>query len=226
MAMKQLMLEAGTPTINEVPLPSCAPGMVLVRTHYSFVSSGTESATIAATEGSLATKFLRNVSGNITKIGTSIKENGVAGTLALISGKRYQLLEMGYSCSGQVIAIGAAVKEFAVGDYVACGGAGFASHAEIVAVPKHLVARLSSNKYLKEASITTIGAIALQGVRRSAPQLGESVVVIGLGLIGLITVQLLKQSGCFVIGIDVAPDRLALAKEHGCNVVYAADDEV
>ena len=115
------------------------------------------------------------------------------------------------------MAIGSRVEGVYVGDYVVCAGAGFASHAEFVSVPQQLVVVVKKTAVLKQASITTIGAIALQGVRRAQLELGQSVCVIGLGLIGQITVQLAKRAGCMVYAIDLRQDRLALAKQGGAD---------
>ena len=129
-------------------------------------------------------------------------------------------MALGYSCSGQVVEVGKNCTNFSVGDFVACAGAGIANHAELVAVPKNLAVKLTSKKHLKQASLTTIGAIALQGIRRADLRLGERVCVIGLGLIGQLTVQLAKLSGCEVFGVDIDDTKLFLAQKCGCDRVY------
>lgn len=218
--VKQLFIQRGKPILKDVPAPQAEANNILVRVHYSFVSSGTEIATIKASQHSLAGKFVRNVSVHSAKIVESIQSNGLQGTMALIKEKNNQLLPIGYACTGEVINVGANIKGVCVGDFVACAGAEFANHADIVSVPQHLFVRLSSNKFLKQASISTIGAIALQGVRRSNMQLGEKVAIIGLGLIGQLTLQLAKLSGVQVFGIDVNAQKLDLARRCKADVVY------
>src|SRR5688500_16404432 len=128
---------------------------------------------------------------------------------------------LGYSASGVVVESG--VDGFAPGDRVACAGAGYASHAEVIVVPKNLVVRIPDNVSFDEASFTTLGAIALQGVRQSRVVLGESVAVIGLGLLGQLTVQLLKAAGCRVIGLDINEGQFAMAREFGADAVTTSD---
>lgn len=219
--MRQLFLEKGAIVVKEVSRPLLDEHSVLVAVHYSFISSGTEVATI----NNANTSILSNVPYKIKKVIESVADVGVEGTKALIKGKIVgQSTVIGYSCSGRILEVGAKVTRFRSGDLVACAGAGLANHADLVCVPEHLVAKVSSEEHLKLSSITTIGAIALQGVRRAQPQLGETVCVIGLGLLGQITVQLAKLSGCTVVGIDLLPERLALAKQLGADYVYNAND--
>lgn len=217
--MKQVFLHKGKAVVKQVPVPLLSNGVVLVQVHYSFISTGTEGAALAASSKSLLSKLLTNSAESINKVALAIKENGIGGTLALISSKTHQVMEIGYSCSGRVVAVGSDVTSVAVGDFVACAGAGLANHAEFVAVPKNLVVKISDPAAVKSASVTTIGAIALQGIRRANLKLGEKVCVVGLGLLGQLTVQLAKQSGCTVIGIDIDPERLELAKRHGADHV-------
>lgn len=147
------------------------------------------------------------------------------GTAALIRGSLNKALEIGYSCSGQIVEVGSNIDHLHIGDFVACAGASIANHAEYICVPKHLVVKLQSKQNLKHASLTTIGAIAMQGIRRANPKLGEHVCVFGLGLIGQITVQLAKLSGCKVFGIDIDDSRLFLAQKLGCDHVYNAREQ-
>ncbi len=224
-SMKQVFLERGHSFLYDVPIPTLTAGQVVVKVHYSFISSGTESAIVRATEKSFFKKAAKNFSKNLSKVSSIVKESGVYGALALVQSKLNQLVPVGYSCSGQVISVGENVDNFKVGDFVACAGAGVANHAEIVVVPKNLVVKLSNTSYLKEASITTIGAIALQGVRRAELQLGERVAVIGLGLLGQLTVQLAKLAGCEVFGVDIVQSRTELAASLGCDIVIDASAE-
>lgn len=221
--MRQLFLEKGAIVVKEVSRPLLDEHSVLVSVHYSFISSGTEVATISNANASI----LSNVPYKIKKVIESVADVGIEGTKALIKGKIVgQSTVIGYSCSGRILEVGSKVTRFRSGDLVACAGAGLANHADLVCVPEHLLAKVTSENHLKAASITTIGAIALQGIRRAQPQLGETVCVIGLGLLGQITVQLAKLSGCTVVGIDLIPERLALATQLGADYVYNASDEV
>jgi len=138
----------------------------------------------------------------------------------LVKGSINKLMPLGYSCSGEVVEVGSNIKIFKVGDFVACAGAGIANHAEYVSCPKNLAVKILNKEFLKQSSITTIGSIALQGIRRANLKLGETVCVIGLGLIGQLTVQLAKLSGCKVFGIDIDNSKLELAKKFGCDYTY------
>ena len=126
-------------------------------------------------------------------------------------------MPLGYSSAGTVIEVGEGVEEFRVGDRVACAGAGYASHAEVVFVPKNLAVKLPDAVDFESAAFTTLGAIALQGLRLADVRLGETVAVIGLGLVGLLAVQLAKAAGCRVVGMDPNPERCRLAQELGCD---------
>jgi predicted dehydrogenase/threonine dehydrogenase-like Zn-dependent dehydrogenase len=218
MITKQLFLNNGRVSFKPVDEPEIQEHRLLVRVLYSFISSGTEGATVAASGQSMVGQYSTNVSGNTNKIMGALKEHGVAGTVALVKEKLNKHMALGYSCAGIIVGVGDGISHFRVGDYVACGGASFAHHADMVSVPMHLAVKLADDTYLKEASITTIGAIALQGLRRASVTLGETVCVFGLGLIGQLTVQLAHLSGCFVIGIDLDVTRLDLAKKYGADV--------
>lgn len=217
-SMRQVFLQKGKIHIQDVNPPLISDHQLLVRVHYSFISPGTESATIKASGKSFFVKYINNVTASTSKIIGAVKEHGISGTLALSQEKLNQSFHLGYSCAGQVIAVGAKVEKFRIGDYVACAGASFALHADVVSVPQNLVVKVKQPSALKYASLTTIGAIALQGVRRAQLQLGETVCIIGLGLIGQITLQLAKRAGCNIIAIDIQDDRLALAKKLGANM--------
>lgn len=221
--MRQVFLHKGAVVVREMCQPMMDDYSVLVAVHYSFISSGTETATIAQAEHNP----FAHVSHKMKKVLESIASHGVEATAALIKSKMQgELQALGYACSGRVIAVGNKVRNLRIGDYVACAGAGFAHHAEFVCVPEHLVVKVSQ-EMLKQASITTIGAIALQGIRQAKLQLGETVCVIGLGLLGQLTVQLAKRSGCQVIGIDMLKSRLDLARSLGADyVLHAAEDTV
>ncbi|MBI2775412.1 bi-domain-containing oxidoreductase [Candidatus Dependentiae bacterium] len=222
--MRQVFLEKGLITIKEVCEPVLDDHLIMIQVHYSCISPGTENATIA--NASPQNMLLSNIPMKVAKVLQSIATNGVQGTKALIR-ERFagNLQALGYSCSGTVIAVGKKITKFRSGDYVACAGAGLANHADVVCVPENLVVKVSDKSFLKQASYTTLGAIALQGVRRAQPQLGDVVAVIGLGLLGQLTVQLLKNSGCTVIGVDLMPDRLDLAKKLGADYVFNSAEQ-
>ncbi|MDX6532188.1 MAG: hypothetical protein QOH41_4478 [Blastocatellia bacterium] len=153
------------------------------------------------------------------------RTEGVLNTIDAVRSKLQSLVALGYSAAGTVSEVGEGVTEFHRGDRVACAGVGYASHAEVLAVPKNLCVRLPSQVSFDAAAFSTVGAIALQGVRLTEPTLGESVVVIGLGLIGQLAVQLLKANGCRVFGIDVDQNKIALARQFGADSGCAPDDE-
>lgn len=215
--MRQILLDKGAITIKELSEPLLDERSVLVRVHYSYISAGTETATIAAQDKSL----LADWRAKWTKVQQTLATHGYQGTKAIVLEKLNGTVQpLGYSCSGQVVAVGARVTGFAVGDWVACGGSS-ANHADVVCVPEQLVVKISEN-IVRQASITTVGAIALQGMRRAQLQLGETVCVIGLGLLGQLTVQLAKLAGCRVIGVDLMPERLELARTLGADLVFHA----
>lgn len=216
--MRQLFLEKGTVAIKEVCEPLLDDHSILVSVHYSFISSGTEIASIVHAKQSV---LFSNVPQKIKQLFESIAMQGADQANDLMQGRLQRMAQqLGYSCSGQVIAIGKKVQSVRVGDFVACAGAGVANHADIVCVPEHLIVKLSDERHLKGASIVAIGAIALQGIRRAELQIGETVCVIGLGLLGQLTVQLAKNAGCRVVGIDIVQERLDLAASLGADKVF------
>ncbi len=222
--MRQLFLENGSLSVKDIGKPALTNDTLLVETYYSFISSGTEAATIAGASSS--SMFLGNLPAKITKVVAALKTEGIEGTKALIRAKLRggTIQQLGYSCAGRVVAVGKNISTIAVGDFVACAGAGIANHAEMVLVPQHLAVKIGDASSLKEASITTIGAIALQGIRRADLQLGETIVVIGLGLLGQLTVQLAVIAGCRVIGIDPVEDRRKMAEQCGAVAVFDPTD--
>ncbi|MGE0207002.1 MAG: bi-domain-containing oxidoreductase, partial [Candidatus Babeliales bacterium] len=214
--MRQLFLEKGIIAVKDVCEPILDDNSVLVEVYYSCISPGTEGSTIANAQQSV----FSNIPLKLPKVLLSIAKNGIEGTKALIREKLAGNLQaLGYSCSGKVIAVGKNIKKYRAGDFVACAGAGFAHHAEMVIVPENLVTKVSSEEYLRQASTTTLGAIALQGLRRADVKLGDTVCVLGLGLLGQFTVQLAKISGCKVIALDLLKNRLDLALKLGADTV-------
>jgi predicted dehydrogenase/threonine dehydrogenase-like Zn-dependent dehydrogenase len=218
--MRQVFLKKGQVYLYSTDTPLIDQNSILVKVGYSFISSGTEFSTVVSSGKSLFEKAFSNLNQNIQKVSGALKDNGFAATLALINEKMEQVIPLGYSCSGQVVSVGKNVENFFIGDYVACAGASYANHADFVVVPKNLVVKISNPEMLRQASLTTIGAIALQGVRRANLDLGQKVCVIGLGLIGQLAVQLAKLSGCQVFGVDIQEDRLKLALELGADRVF------
>ena len=218
--MKQVFLKKGQVKLYQVDIPHLDANSILVRVNYSFISSGTEFATVTASGKSIFEKAYSNLNQNIQKVTGAIKDNGLTATFALIREKLDTVMPLGYSCSGQVISVGKNVDVFFIGDYVACAGSGHANHADVVVVPKNLAVKIQNHEMLKQCSLTTIGAIALQGIRRSNLELGQKVCIIGLGLIGQLTSQLAKLSGCQVYGIDIQESRLNLAKKLGADFVF------
>ncbi len=220
--MRQVFLEKGAIVLNNVSQPILKDKDVLISVHYSCISTETEKITTANTKQSI---FFSNIPQKVSKVFESVATPGIESTKALISEKLAGNIQaLGYSCSGKIIAVGEKIKKFRPGDYVACAGAGLANHADLACVPENLVVHVPKKELLQAASITTIGAIALQGLRRAQVQLGETVCVLGLGLIGQITIQLAKCNGCHVIGVDHLEKRLTLAQKLGADAVYNAQD--
>lgn len=201
--MKQLVqdFKSGAVQVVEVPVPAATRGMVLVRNAFSVVSAGTERMTVATGQASLLEKA-RQRPELVKQVFANVRREGVAATVRKVQAKLDQWKQLGYATAGTVIEVGDGVTGLAPGDQVACAGQDYASHAEIVCVPQNLCARVPAGVELAHAAFTTLGAIAMQGIRQADVRLGESVAVIGLGLIGQLTVQLLRAAGCRVFGHD------------------------
>ncbi len=216
--MKQVVLREGRITVADVPPPACVPRGVLVRVAHSLISSGTELATTTTSGSTL--RLLARAAGDpqlVRRVWDKVQAVGVRQTADLVRARQQSSLPLGYSAAGDIVAVGAGVTGFRVGDRVACAGAGYANHAEIDFVPRNLVAPIPATVPTAHAAFATVGAIALQGVRRLAPGLGDQVVVVGLGLLGQLTVQLLARSGCRVYGVDPRRSRVALAGSLGMS---------
>jgi predicted dehydrogenase/threonine dehydrogenase-like Zn-dependent dehydrogenase len=216
--MKQIVQNARTGALEivEVPAPSPAPGQVLVRNHFSVVSSGTEAMSLEFARKSMLGKA-RSRPDLTRQVLRKLKDEGPLATYRTVMNRLDSPQALGYSCAGVVESVGEGVSHFAPGDRVACAGAGYANHAEFVVIPENLVAKIPETVATEHAAFATIGAIALQGVRIAAPTLGEIAVVIGLGLIGQITVQLLRANGVRVLGVDLMPERVKQALEQGAE---------
>jgi polar amino acid transport system substrate-binding protein len=217
--MKQVLqsMRSGKVSVHDVPAPAVQHGRVLVRTAASLISAGTEKTAVDAGKKSLPARAKERPD-LVKQVIDRVKTEGIASTYAAVKAKLDGTTALGYSASGIVAAVGEGVSSFSVGDRVACAGADYASHAEMISVPQNLCVRLPDSISFEEGAFGTLGAIALQGVRLSQPTLGESFVVIGLGLLGQITVQLLTANGCRVFGVDIDESKLNLAKQLGAEV--------
>jgi predicted dehydrogenase/threonine dehydrogenase-like Zn-dependent dehydrogenase len=216
--MKQLLqnLRTGEGLVAEVPVPVVQPGRVLVRTAASLISAGTERALAELGQKGLLGKA-REKPELIGKVWQKVKTDGLRQAVEGVRDKLEQSHAVGYSAAGIVIETAKDVTEFHAGDRVSCAGTDYASHAEVISVPRNLCVHMPDQLSLEEGAFGTVGAIALQGVRLAEPTLGESIVVIGLGLVGQLTVQLLKANGCRVFGIDVDEARTQLARASGAD---------
>ena len=213
--MKQIIqnFKTGDLSIKEVPAPALSGGMVLVENRFSLISSGTEIGTVKVGKANLLNKA-RQRPDLVAQVIQNIKKEGIKATYNKVRSKLDTPKALGYSSAGTVIASLDSNNMFKPGDRVACAGQDYASHAEVVAVPQNLIARVPENVSDEEAAFTTLGAIALQGIRQAGPKLGEYVCVIGLGLLGQITCQLLRASGCHVYGIDLNDQLVEMAVQH------------
>jgi len=212
--MKQVIqnFKSGELYVDEVPLPSISEGMVLVENKFSLISAGTERGTVKVGKANLLGKAKQRPD-LVAQVLQNVRKEGLKATLDKVKTKLDSLKALGYSTSGEVMASMDTRNLFQPGDRVACAGQDFASHSEMVSIPQNLVAKIPDNVSFEDASYTTLGAIALQGVRQADPKLGDNVCVIGLGLLGQITSQLLKANGCNVFGIDLSERLVHLAKE-------------
>ncbi|HEY7596041.1 MAG TPA: bi-domain-containing oxidoreductase [Actinophytocola sp.] len=217
--MKQVVqnYKSGELTLLDVPVPACKPGGVVVRTLYSLISTGTEMMKVSEASMSLLGKAKARPD-QVAKVVQSVATNGLAATYRKVTSKLDSYTPLGYSLCGVVTDVGAGIDDVAVGDVVACAGNEHALHAELNWVPKNLYARVPDGLDPRHAAFATVGSIAMQGVRRGEPQLGDVALVIGLGLIGQLVVQLLVASGVRVVGVDPDPSRCELAERLGALV--------
>lgn len=218
--MKQIVqnLKSGETLLEEIPAPKVSSGSILIKTSRSLVSLGTEKMLVEFGKAGLISKA-RQQPDKVKQVLDKIKSDGLIPTLETVFSKLGTPLPLGYCNVGTIIEIGDGVTEFKIGDRVASNG----NHAEIVSVPKNLAARIPDNVTDEEAAFTIIGSIALQGIRLVKPTFDETVVVVGLGLIGLITCQLLKATGANVIGFDIDENKIKLANSFGINALNASD---
>lgn len=220
--MQQIIqdLKSGATILEEVPTPQVKSGCVLIQTTRTLVSLGTERMLVEFGKANLLDKA-RQQPDKVKQVLDKIKTDGLKPTIDAVFNKLGQPLPLGYCNVGKVVAIGKGVTEFVVGDRVASNG----NHAEYVCVPKNLVAKIPEQVSDEEAAFTVIGSIGLQGIRLLQPQLGETVVVTGLGLIGLVAAELLKANGCKVIGIDFDEQKVALAASKGIIAINPSRGE-
>jgi predicted dehydrogenase/threonine dehydrogenase-like Zn-dependent dehydrogenase len=215
--MRQLSqnLRTGKLSVDDVPAPGVQAGQVLVQAAYSLISAGTERTKIDTGRKSLLGKAMARPD-QVRQVLASAQQLGLKATYEKVKTRLDSRSSLGYSAAGIVLGLGAGTQEFHLGDRVACGGA-TAAHAEVISVPKNLCVHVPDQVSLEQAAYTTVGAIALQGVRQADLRLGEWAVVVGLGLLGQLTVQLLKAAGCYVIGFDLSESRCSLAVQMGAD---------
>ncbi|MBV6402782.1 MAG: L-threonine 3-dehydrogenase [Anaerolineales bacterium] len=218
--MKQLLqnIKTGKATIEDVPMPTPREGQALVKVATSLVSAGTERMVVEFAEKSLVGKA-RSRPDLVKQVLDKARREGVVNTMQAAFNRLDQPMALGYSSAGTIVALGKNMRGIKVGQRVACAGGGFAVHAEYNVVPRNLLTPLPKNVDFESAAFTTLGAIALHGFRLAEPQLGENVAVIGLGLLGLLTIQIASAAGCNVLGIDLDPKRIALASSLGLEAV-------
>ncbi len=222
--MKQIAqnYKSGELTVLDVPVPACKPGGVLVRTEFSLISAGTEMMKVQESKLSLVGKA-RARPDQVKKVLESMAQQGPMATYRKVAGKLDSYTPLGYSTSGVVVEVGDGADGFAVGQRVACGGNQFAFHAEYNWVPKNLCVAMPEGVASADGAYATVGAIAMQGFRQSEAKLGESACVIGLGLVGLLLLQILQAAGLRVFGIDPDAGRRALAEQLGAVAAGAPD---
>lgn len=224
--MKQLLqfMRNGQTEVAEVPVPQVRAGMVLVRTVASLVSAGTERMVVEFAEKSLVGKA-RSRPDLVRQMVDKARREGVLTALSAAFNRLDQPMVLGYSSAGVVIEVGTGVNGFKPGDRVACAGGGYAVHAEYAVVPQQLVTHLPAGVDFETGAFTTLAAIALHGFRLANPQMGERVAVIGLGLLGLLAVQLAQAAGCSVFGVDISAQRVELARQFGVSAALRGEAE-
>lgn len=223
--MKQVIqdFKTGELYVSDVPMPSISAGFVLIRNHYSLISAGTERATVSTAKASLLGKA-RQRPDLVKQVLETYKKEGFGETLKRVRTKLETLKELGYSSAGTVLLSMDTAGVFRPGDRVACGGSN-ASHAGIISVPQNLVVKIPEAVPLDHGAFTTLGSIAMQGVRQANPRIGEFVCVIGLGLLGQITAQILRANGCRVFGIDTSAAMVDLSKKISCHDAVTRGDD-
>ncbi len=221
--MKQVLIKQGQAVVTDVPAPLVEPDTILVRVDHSCISTGTEMSGLQVSRQPLWQKAIRHPD-KVKKVIEMALTQGLQRTTKTVQGKLESGAPTGYSAAGTVIAVGEGVEDIQVGDRLACAGAQCAHHAEIIRVPPNLSVPIPAEVEFALASTVTLGAIALQGVRRAQPTLGEVFVVLGLGVLGQLTAQLLKANGCRVIGTDLDRSRIEQATQLGMSLGIHPED--
>jgi predicted dehydrogenase/threonine dehydrogenase-like Zn-dependent dehydrogenase len=225
--MKQVIqnFRSGELKVDEVPETICQNGGILVSNAASLISAGTEKMVVELAQKTLVGKA-RERPDLVRQVVDKLRRDGLMSTIETVKARLETPLALGYSCAGIVREVGRGAGEFRVGDRVACAGMNYASHAETVFIPKNLAVNIPEGVSFDEAAFVTLGAIALQGVRTAELKLGDSAAVIGLGLVGQLTVQILKAAGCRVIGIDLDSARIDLARALGADAAVSRNGDV
>jgi predicted dehydrogenase/threonine dehydrogenase-like Zn-dependent dehydrogenase len=224
--MKQLLqnMRDGKTRVVDVPVPTPGPEMALVKTAVSLVSAGTERAVVEFAEKSLIRKAASRPD-LVRQVLDKARREGIISTVSAVFNRLDKPLALGYSSAGTIVELGPGMEGFKVGQRVACAGGGYAVHAEYAVVPKNLIVRLPDVVDFESAAFTTICAIALHGFRLAEPQIGDTVAVIGMGLLGLLSAMIARAAGCQVLGIDVDSKRVEFAKELGFQVCIRSQAE-
>ena len=225
--MKQVIqnFRSGVLKVDDVPETVCRSGGILVNNVASLVSAGTEKMTVDLAQKSLVGKAKERPD-LVRQVWGKLRKDGLMATLRTVKAKLDAPIALGYSCAGIVREVGRDAEGVQPGDRVACAGMNYASHAETIFVPKNLAVKIPDGVSFDEAAFVTLGSIALQGVRIAEVKLGDAVAVIGLGLLGQLTVQILKAAGCRVIGIDLEASKVELAREFGCDAAVLRGGDV
>jgi predicted dehydrogenase/threonine dehydrogenase-like Zn-dependent dehydrogenase len=225
--LKQVIqhFRSGELEVADVPTPVCRPNGVLVRTAASLISAGTERTVVDFAEKNLLQKA-RSRPDLVRQVLDKVSREGVVSTVEAVLNRLDQPLALGYSSAGTVVQVGREVSGFKPGDRVACAGGGFASHAEMAYIPRNLLVRLPDHVSFEAGAFATMGAIALQGIRQGEVKLGEFVAVIGLGILGQLTVQMLRAAGCRVMGVDTNGERVQQALALGADVAVGSEAAV
>lgn len=224
--MRQVVLKDGEIKVEEYPVPSPGPGEVLIKNYFSLISAGTERTVVASGEGSPPLRLIKNTE-LVKKFIMKLRTEGLRPALKKAYEKLFgegEPISLGYSCAGVVEKVGGEILDIVPGMRVAAGGAGYASHAEYVRVPRNLVAKVPDEVPLKHACFATVGSIAMHGLRRANPSPGETFIIYGLGLLGLLGLQIARAWGLKVIGIDIKPERIELAKKLGAHLALTPQE--
>jgi len=228
--MKQVFVTNIGIVVEDVPVPLVKPKFVLVKVIRSLISTGTETSSMHKIKMNLSQRLSYNQE-VLNKLNRLIKSNGIKVGFQKVKSriiptrKINKMSACGYSCCGVIVEIGSNDTGFTIGDYVACAGSGIASHAEYVSVPMNLVAKIPDGVTFEAAAFTTVGSISMHGLRRAETTFGDTVVILGLGLLGLIAVQIAKNCGLKVIGIDLYQNKLDIATKYGADAVFNGSDD-